>query len=505
MSIMENSQLRFNPFGRMPLRAEASNIGELIVKTSSIQYAEKEYVPKLFNKNPPSLLIIGERGSGKTTLMYYLRSQLQNYPLKKKILPLHLAMSAYDISSKQDFGSAFYSNLLLSTIDSLARYDKHDNHKYVRKIHHILSLKYLKGSNITAELEEMIKERLNDLSSNFEILLIFIDDFDKYVPEIYEDAISYLNEYQETYKRTLVQYANSIGLKLAFVMASSPDQYNVVFTILNKMKKSEIISIPLYWDLGYLYDLVRKRLLISSISQRPKVDDFFNDEAIFKLFLACQKNPRLFQILCQRSMDIAMALKSLPISESLAVRVIAESQRIEPFWYKQNKQFVIKYKQLLKEVKQSKSNVEKGKSLERLARHIFEAIDGIFVKEKRKLTWSGELDIFLKNDRDDGVWKHLGDLILVECKNLNKPTGINILKELIESVRGGRIKTGILFSTKGISGDKTKYARKKIREAFLNGIYILDFDMKDLERIFDPKDFENMLDDKRINLHMDVD
>ena len=46
---------------------------------------------------------------------------------------------------------------------------------------------------------------------------------------------------------------------------------------------------------------------------------------------------------------------------------------------------------------------------------------------------------------------------------------------------------------------------KKIREAFLDGIYILDFDMKDLERIFDPRDFENMLDDKRINLHMDVD
>lgn len=501
---MKNSKFHVNPFSRSPLFAEAFDIGKFIVETSSIQYVEKDYAPRLLVKNPPSLLVIGERGSGKTTLMHYLRNQLLNTPLKKKVLPLFLSMSAYNISSKQDFGSEFYSNFLLSMINAIARCNKGvDSNKYIRRLHAIYSSKFLKETNVTEQLEEMVKEVLRDVS-NFEVLVILVDNLDKYVPEVYEDVIDYLDENKETYERTLVQYANSIGLELAFIMATSLDHHNVLLKVLKKMKSSETISIHLDWDLGYLYELVRKRLIFSSISEGSKIDDFLNDKAIFKLYLACQKNPRLFQVLCERSMVTAMQFDFLPVGESLAERVIAEFQRTEPFWYEQNEEFVRKYMQLLRKIKQSESNIEKGRSLECLAGHIFESIDGISVKARRKLTKSGELDLFLKNERDDGVWKHLGDPILVECKNLKKPAGINILRGFIDSIREKRVKTGILFSTKGVSGDKTKNARKKIREAFLEGIYILDFDLKDLERIFDPKDFENMLEDKRYNLYMDI-
>ena len=507
VNYMKNSKPSVNPFSSEPLIAElAIDISELIVKTDSVQYAEENYIPKLFDRNPPSLLIIGERGSGKTTLMQYLRNRILNNQLMKRVLPIYLGLSVYNISSKQDFGSEFYSNFLLNTINAIvAREGSLHSEVNVRDLHHILSSKYIEETDVTDQLEEIARKILKNVSSNYEVLWILIDNLDKYVPEVYQDVVDYLDEYGESYERTMVHFVNSIGLELTYAMAAAPKHHNVALKILKKMKSSDIISIDLDWDLGYLYELARKRLAFSPIGEDSKIQKFFDDKAIFRLYLACQKNPRLFQSLCKRSIDAGKEFDSLPVSELIVERVIAELRKVQPFWYQHNREFVRRYKQLLREIKECRSNLEKGKSLERLAEHIFESIDGISIKARRRLTKSGEIDILLKNERDDGVWKHLGDPICVECKNLNKPAGINVLRSFVDSVREKRTKTGILFSTKGVSGDKTKNARKKIREAFLEGIYILDFDMKDLEKVFDPKDFENMLEDKRYNLYMDID
>lgn len=494
-----------NPFIDSPLFAETSDIGKLFVETDASQYLKDSYIPTLLDENPPSLLIVGDRGSGKTTLMNYIRSAIHGTPLAKDVLPLYMSMSSYSISSGKEFASEFYAGFLTSIIGVAAssEIDLDELHQ-IREMHSVLSSEFVDRLEATEQLEAMARESIDRISSTFRVLVVLIDNLDKYVPDVDQDIAKYFGDYDRAFRRIMIQYSSDEGLQSSFVVASSPSSYDTLHAMLGRMKDSETISVPLSWDLGYLYELARRRLAQSSMHRPTKIGHVFDDEAIFKLYLFCQRNPRLFQILCQSAYDFAKESNSFPIDELTAKRAVSGFQRYEGPWQGQDAEFVQKYRVILTEVSRSSNSAERGKSLERLAEYIFNWIEGVSVKAKRKLTRSGEIDLFLEIERDGGIWKHLGDPILVECKNLNKPAGIGIVRSFVDSVREKRLRTGILFSTKGVSGDRTKNARKRIREAFIDGLYVLDFDMSDLERIHSPGDFENMLRDKRLSLHMDL-
>jgi hypothetical protein len=501
---MGKDELHVKPLWDFPLFAETCDIDNLLVEIDTLRFVRENYVPSLLDEEPPSLMVVGERGSGKTTLMHFIENELLSLSHRKKVLPLYLSMNTYGIVSFQDFGLEFYVGVIRSMSEALAARNVGEEWQQYSKLLSRGPPSVLLRELPMSRIEKMVQEVLERISPDYSGIAVLIDNLDKYVPEVYQNVIGFLDEYKDVYERMLVRPLDSIGLEYTVIMAANPTHHDVLLRILKRLKDTEIMSVDLNWDLGYLYELIRKRIAFSSNHEGAMICDLFDDEAIFKLFLSSQKNPRLFQNLCRRSIDVATESDSLPIDGTLVDTIVSEYSEDRLPWPTMDEQFVTKYGELYARAISSENGLERGESLQCLAEYIFESIDGVSIKARKKLTESGELDIFLKNERDVGVWRHLGDPILVECKNLSKPAGIDILRKFVDAVRDKRLKTGILFSAKGVSGDRTKFARRKIHDAFKEGVYILDFGMEDLENIYEPEDFERMLDDKRFHLHMNA-
>jgi hypothetical protein len=73
-------------------------------------------------------------------------------------------------------------------------------------------------------------------------------------------------------------------------------------------------------------------------------------------------------------------------------------------------------------------------------------------------------DILIRNRHDDGAIASLGDYLLVECKNWRKPTGASVVREFAGRLRAAKVKTGVLVSKSGITGQNRRSRGEGARE-----------------------------------------
>lgn len=119
---------------------------------------------------------------------------------------------------------------------------------------------------------------------------------------------------------------------------------------------------------------------------------------------------------------------------------------------KYNENSLLKFPELIDKVKTTKEIEDKGKYLEELIARFFSEIQGFKIIE-RKRTKTEEIDIVIINNSEQDFWKSESNLILVECKNWNKPAGKNeyvAFREKLEN-RRGRAKLGFFVSVKGFA------------------------------------------------------
>ncbi|MDC2215919.1 conserved hypothetical protein [uncultured Dysgonomonas sp.] len=119
---------------------------------------------------------------------------------------------------------------------------------------------------------------------------------------------------------------------------------------------------------------------------------------------------------------------------------------------KYNENSLLKFPELIYKVRTVKDIEDKGKYLEELIARFFSEIQGFQVIE-RKRTKTEEIDIVIINNSEQSFWKSESNLILVECKNWNKPAGKNeyvSFREKLEN-RRGRAKLGFFVSVKGFA------------------------------------------------------
>lgn len=119
---------------------------------------------------------------------------------------------------------------------------------------------------------------------------------------------------------------------------------------------------------------------------------------------------------------------------------------------KYNENSLLKFPELIDKIKTAIEIEEKGKYLEELIARFFSEIQGFKVIE-RKRTKTEEIDIVIINNSEQSFWKSESNLILVECKNWNKPAGKNeyvAFREKLEN-RRGRAKLGFFVSVKGFA------------------------------------------------------
>lgn len=155
------------------------------------------------------------------------------------------------------------------------------------------------------------------------------------------------------------------------------------------------------------------------------------------------------------------------------------------------------YEELFQAIQQAKTNDEKKKSLENFASLLFSDI-GLEVKYMDKQGLDSEIDSFIINESQDVFLRELGNPILVECKNTADPMPASAIRDFGSKLRDkGNIKTGIIISMKGVTGNQYTDAKGAIR-TFLtrDKIKLITFDGSDLEKVTKGESFKDILREK---------
>jgi hypothetical protein len=164
---------------------------------------------------------------------------------------------------------------------------------------------------------------------------------------------------------------------------------------------------------------------------------------------------------------------------------------------------------LIESVESAETNDAKGRSLEILARFLFDDIAPLKSKYGNLKTRSSEIDLVVEYDRSKGhlpLFEELGRFSLIECKNWNKPVGVGPVRDFIGKLQKCNIKLGIIFSKSGFTGvDAGLDAVREIQSVFdRNGIFVLTFSLDDVRSISDGQAFIEALDRKADILRFDA-
>ena len=209
-----------------------------------------------------------------------------------------------------------------------------------------------------------------------------------------------------------------------------------------------------YWDfplgLAYHMDLMR-RLAEFRYSQNNDIDNIqFEDEGDW-----CHLN---YEIIIPNEVGnledaylYAMTIENW-IDKTVSITQDKISGIINDVITKYNENSLLKFPELISKVKSAQKIEDKGKYLEELIARFFSEIEGFKIIE-RKRTKTEEIDIVIVNNSERNFWKSESNLILIECKNWDKPAGKNeyvAFREKLEN-RRGRAKLGFFVSTNGFA------------------------------------------------------
>lgn len=209
----------------------------------------------------------------------------------------------------------------------------------------------------------------------------------------------------------------------------------------------------------------------------------------------------------------------LTVIETLELLENAEDQMMEIAKLRnEDKETYIELFNKFKEVNGSdtSNHTEKGNILEELVTFIIRK-SVIFEVYKNIHTSSNEIDqLVVLNTKGKifsgkGLINIPGEQFLGECKNYNKTVGSTWVGKLYSLMCVTNNKFAILFSYHGMSGsgwqDGIGLTRKiyMLKERLDEKFNIIDFSLKDFEKISEGQSFLKLIDEKLISLRNDVD
>ncbi len=167
-----------------------------------------------------------------------------------------------------------------------------------------------------------------------------------------------------------------------------------------------------------------------------------------------------------------------------------------------------RYSYQLELVTTAHTNDEKKKSLEGLAKLLFEGIPFLSCRSCDIQTSSSEIDIIVEYHgwNKPTIFDEFGRFCLVECKNWKSAVGASQIRDFKGKLEKTRVKLGIIFARNGVTGaDDGTDALREIRSFFdRNGIYILVVAEEDLEIVRHGSNFYKLLDEKMFRLRFEA-
>lgn len=187
-------------------------------------------------------------------------------------------------------------------------------------------------------------------------------------------------------------------------------------------------------------------------------------------FVTCFKEPLLKQC---NLLSLIESSRSTKLGESNA-------------WHQTYRRIVKEFVQRSNELMDTTSTAKRGLTYEHLALVLICAVDGLSLIGQDIRSAAEETDLLISNESNDVFWNRMGDPILIECKNWDKPVGASEIAVIDTKMDRKRARTGILLSKEGITGDKNRDAVLLIRENMSKyGRYLIVINEKDLIDIVD--------------------
>ena len=147
-----------------------------------------------------------------------------------------------------------------------------------------------------------------------------------------------------------------------------------------------------------------------------------------------------------------------------------------------------------------------GKDLEGLPGYFLNAVPGFEVRSRTR-TADTEYDGIVRNHGQKQDFRaELGFYLIVECKQWKKTIGVPEVSQFINKLLLQDCCTGILFSSRGISGERdNRYARLQVLKAhYRAGRVILVLDKSDFEEVAGGANLISVLRRKYEELRFDI-
>jgi Restriction endonuclease len=144
---------------------------------------------------------------------------------------------------------------------------------------------------------------------------------------------------------------------------------------------------------------------------------------------------------------------------------------------------------------------KRGRLFEAVVAQILDLVPNLKVVGRDVLTSVEEIDLIVRNHNRDSVWRDFDGVFLAECKNVIKPPGPIDIDHFKSNMEKRQIRTSLLFSVKGISGDGNRDGWGAVRDHRNSGYKIVVLDGDDLEDIFRCVNVSDKVDEKYVELY----
>jgi uncharacterized protein YbaA (DUF1428 family) len=110
----------------------------------------------------------------------------------------------------------------------------------------------------------------------------------------------------------------------------------------------------------------------------------------------------------------------------------------------------------------------KGDALVDAVKFLFDDLKFLKFKGEKIRTSTSEIDLIYKNCHTDAgtIINDLGHYILVECKNWNNKISASNVRDFAMKMQKTKVKLGLFFTKKGISGTTARDAKGEINFLF---------------------------------------
>ena len=147
------------------------------------------------------------------------------------------------------------------------------------------------------------------------------------------------------------------------------------------------------------------------------------------------------------------------------------------------------------------TSASKGDMMEELVLYLFSKVKGLdfYGKDITDSSQSHEMDLVFWNEKKS--LHFLDAILIIECKNLNKKVSADQVGWFTKKLSARGLRTGLLISSKGITGRTNKNAHQEILDALTsNGITIILLGVDEIVSLDGPDKLVKLIREKYTKL-----